>query len=98
MIKEYFDYLQDNPNKYWFKAKLYGWGWTPATWQGWLVIVLYIVAVTAFGFTIDKTSSPREVAFTFLLPTTLLTMALIRICYRTGEKPRWQWGTRSKKK
>jgi len=40
MIKEYIAYLKDNPQGYWFKAKLYGWGWDPAIWQGWLVLLV----------------------------------------------------------
>ncbi len=96
MIKQYLSYLKDNPNHYWFKRKLYGWGWTPVTWQGWGVIALYIIFVTAFALTIDERSSAREVAFTFVLPVTLLTITLIRICYKKGEKPRWQWGISEK--
>ena len=96
MIKEYIKYLKDNPQGYWFKAKLYGWGWTPATWQGWLIIVAYVVAVTLFALTIDENSSAREVSFTFILPVALFTAILIRICYQTGEKPRWQWGPADK--
>ena len=23
----------------WFRAKSYGWGWTPITWQGWAVLL-----------------------------------------------------------
>lgn len=92
MIKQYLAYLKDNPNHYWFKRKLYGWGWTPVTWQGWTVTLLYVILVIAFALTIDERSSDREVVFTFVLPVTLLTIALIRICYKKGEKPRWQWG------
>ena len=92
MIKEYLKYLKDNPKHLWFKRKLYGWGWTPATWQGWLVIAVWLVVVLAFSFTVDESSPTREVMFTFILPVTLLTVALIRICYKKGEKPRWQWG------
>lgn len=92
MIKEYIKYLKDNPQSYWFKAKLYGWGWAPATWQGWLVMVGYIVAVTLLALTIDKNSPAREIVFTFILPVALLTITLFRICYKKGEKPRWQWG------
>ena len=92
MIKKYISYLRDNPNGYWFKRKLYGWGWAPATWQGWLVFAVYIVAALGFAFTIDEYSSAREVVFTFALPILLLTIALIRICYAKGEKPKWQWG------
>ncbi len=86
--------LQDNLVHYWFKAKLYGWGWTPARWQGWLVIAVWLVLVLLFAFTIDENSPTREVVFTGILPIFFLTVLLIRICYKTGEKPRWQWGTR----
>ena len=45
MLKEYRAYLKDNPKGYWFKRKLYGWGWTPAKWQGWCLTLLYSVLV-----------------------------------------------------
>lgn len=98
MIKEYIEYLKDNPKGYWFKRKLYGWGWTPVTWQGWLTVLAYVVIILAFSVTIDSNSPPREVFFTFILPVTLLTLALLRICYRKGEKPKWQWGPQEKEK
>lgn len=98
IIQEYIRYLKDNPQRYWFKAKLYGWGWDPATWQGWLVVLGYVVAVTLFALTLDDNSPPREIAFTFVLPTLFLTLVLIRICYKKGEKPRWQWGSGDKYK
>ena len=92
MIREYLAYIRNNPNRYWFKAKLYGWGWTPATWQGWLILCIYVGLVVLCALTIDDNSPAREIVFTFILPVVLLTIALIRICYGTGEKPRWQWG------
>jgi hypothetical protein len=92
MFKEYIDYFKDNPQGYWFKAKLFGWGWMPVKWQGWAVIAGYLVLVALFAMTIDDNSPGREVIFTFVLPVLLLTITLIRICYKTGEKPRWQWG------
>ncbi len=92
MFKRYLDYLKDNPHGYWFKRKLYGWGWMPARWQGWLVTFLYITLVLAFAFTIDENSPPEEVMFTLVLPFILLTVTFISIAYKTGEKPRWQWG------
>jgi len=27
----------------WFKAKQYGWGWYPARWQGWLIVIGFII-------------------------------------------------------
>jgi hypothetical protein len=88
----YFQYLKDNPKGYWFKRKLYGWGWVPVKWQGWLVVGVYVLALVLFSLTIDESSSALEVFFTFILPILLLTVVLIRICYKKGEKPRWSWG------
>lgn len=76
----------------WFKAKEYGWGWYPVTWQGWTVTLGYVLLAVLFAFTLDKDSPPEEIVFTFLLPVALLTATLIRIAYVTGEKPSWQWG------
>lgn len=92
MIREYIAYLKDNPQGYWFRAKVYGWGWTPAKWQGWLVLAVYVAGVFLFASTIDDDSLGKEVVFTFILPVALLTAAMIRVCWRTGERPHWQWG------
>lgn len=92
MLRKYIEYLKDNPEGYWFKAKLFGWGWTPVTWQGWLVTLIYVAFLILFALTIDENYSDREVLFTFVLPVALLTITFIRIAYKKGEKPRWNWG------
>lgn len=92
IFTKYMSYLKDNPKGYWFKRKLYGWGWTPATWQGWLMLFVFIFLIIAFALTVDKNSTTSEVFFTGILPIILLTITFIRICYIKGEKPRWQWG------
>lgn len=78
--------------KFWFKRKLYGWGWYPAAWQGWLVLGAYTAIMAVLASVVTESSSEREVFFMLVLPFFLLTAALIGICYRTGESPRWQWG------
>ncbi len=91
-------YYKDNPEGYWFKARLYGWGWMPVRWQGWAVLGVYIAFVITLALTIaEPEPPPREVVFTFLLPVAILTATLIRICYRKGEKPRWMWGPPKRK-
>lgn len=87
---------QQNQNKkLWFRRKLYGWGWTPATWQGWGILLLYVVAMVLIFINIDKDShSASDTLLNYFLPVLLLTALLIFICYKTGEKPRWQWGKR----
>ena len=92
MLKKYIECLKDNPKGYWFKAKLFGWGWTPVTWQGWIVTLIYVALLILFALAIDENSSDREMLFTFILPAVLLTITFIRIAYKKGEKPRWNWG------
>ena len=90
--------INEDSQSFWFKRKIYGWGWYPATWQGWLVTVIYLLLMGSFALTIDESSQFKEVAFTFLLPVILLTVTFIRICYKKGEKPRWQWGKENEEK
>ncbi|MBL8030598.1 MAG: hypothetical protein JNN11_05120 [Candidatus Doudnabacteria bacterium] len=98
MQNKYIDYYKNNPEGYWFKRKLYGYGWVPVRWQGWVTISVWLLLVIVFSLTLDESSPPREVVFTFVMPMVFLTGLLIRICYKKGEKPRWQWGLNEKEK
>lgn len=81
----------------WFKAKSYGWGWTPATWQGWSVILLFVIIVAFLFFSIDSNShSASDTMINFIPNVVILSMVLIIICYLTGEKPSWNWGNKRK--
>ncbi len=88
MFKKYLQYLKDNPEGYWFKRKLYGWGWTPVTWQGWLVVVIGIAILFAGVYVGDTDDAPGAALLGFLLMMTLI----FTFGYWKGEKPRWQWG------
>lgn len=98
MIKEYIKYLKDNPNNYWFKAKLYGWGWVPVKWQGWCVILAYVMLLSVLIISKEKdipgNSNSGSNFLIFGLLIILLTTLLIFICYKKGEKPRWKWGVK----
>ncbi len=91
-IQDNINYLKDNPQGYWFKAKLYGWGWVPVKWQGWAVTLVYIAAAFFLVIRLDNATTTKEILLTFLLPNALLVSALFWICYKKGEKPHWQWG------
>lgn len=92
MIEDYLKYLKDNPNHYWFKRRLYGWGWTPATWQGWLSVFVF------FGFILWNArclgfSEQNTVDFWwFFGKEFVLLVIFIFILYKKGESPKWQWG------
>jgi len=82
--------------KYWFKAKTYGWGWYPVTWQGWLVIVGFLILDVGNVYRLDlaQGTTNEKIALEFVLETFLLISVLVWICYKTGEKPGWRWGNK----
>ena len=82
------DNKKTNENKIWFPAKKYGYGWGPPnTWQGWLVIALYVATCTTFSVALMPL---HPVAWGLCMFTE--TAALLAICYAKGEKPGWRWG------
>lgn len=96
MFKKYIDYLKDNPEHYWFKRKIWGWGWVPATRQGWLVTLSYVAAILLMVANREEAIPGNpDSGSNFLvlgLPIILLTALFIFIAYKKGEKPKWQWG------
>jgi len=73
----------------WFPAKRYGWGWgLPSVWQGWVVLITYFTLVLGG---IPFIQVPRG---SVLYVASVLTVALIAVCWLKGEPPRWRWGGR----
>ena len=80
----------------WFKAKRYGWGWYPSTWQGWGILFLYLFAVISnVVFINNHVNSSSDFLIQFFPQELALTIFLIVICYATGEKPGWHWGKKN---
>ena len=78
--------------KYWFKAKNYGWGWRPSSWEGWAVLVIFIITVVAnFQRINSRSHSVSDNLLNSLSQTFIFTIILIAICMATGEKPEWRW-------
>lgn len=97
-FRRYVEYLKDNPKGYWFRRKLYGWGWTPVRWQGWVVVLVFVVLLLWSGFSLSDSSEVTEQQLTwFFVRLIVLVGALFFICFKKGEKPRWQWGFPEKK-
>ena len=72
--------METNSNKkLWFRRKLYGWGWTPCTWEGWLVILVWVIFFTLALLMMDHEWLKN------LLFIILSTTFLIWVCYRKGQ-------------
>jgi hypothetical protein len=77
----------------WFKRKMYGLGWYPATWQGWMILLTFVLCVLWNFLRIDMASHSVSDTLTLFIPQTLvMVLVLSFICYETGEPLRWQWG------
>lgn len=84
-FRNYIEYVKDNPKGLWFKRKLYGWGWIPVKWQGWMVVVIGIAFVIA-GIYIGEIDDAPGAALMGIL---LMIAILIAFGYWKGEKPKW---------
>ena len=74
---------------YWFRAKRYGWGWgAPTKWQGWPVLVLFIVLVAAGRWIVGPTHS----WVAYLVYLLVLATVFLGVCWIKGEPARWRWG------
>ncbi|MBA4016819.1 MAG: hypothetical protein C0483_06505 [Pirellula sp.] len=83
----------DKP-RYWFPAKTYGWGWGfPLTWEGWAVMLSWIVLLLLGSTLLVERSLPAFFVFEAVMVTLLLV-----VCYVKGEPPRWRWGDKDRPK
>lgn len=78
----------------WFPAKTYGVGWgLPITWQGWAVILLYLLLLIFGGAALSI--SPFMVP-AFVIYVLVLTGLLFYICYKKGATIDFRWGKKEK--
>ena len=73
-------------SKLWFKRKKYGWGWVPSSWEGWFITISWILL---FSVSINNINLERNDEILFIV---FIIGLLFYICYKKGEKPKWQWG------
>lgn len=81
----------------WFKAKEFGYGWYPATWQGWLILVIYLMSL-GFNIQLGLFLGGPDQWMSWLIAGGMMvfdTVVLIFICYTFGEPAKWRWGGKS---
>lgn len=69
---------------FWFKPKAFGYGATPVTWQGWLIVAGFIVLVGA----ITRFALPDHPLFLVLLAPVALALIWITRIKTDGD---WRW-------
>lgn len=92
--------MEQTRKNYWFKARRYGWGWTPVTWQAWFLIAIYMLVVTGAAVMLlpSTKSEPANIVgiVAFVLIFLSATFLLIGISMLKGERPGWRWNDKNK--
>jgi len=78
---------------YWFRAKRFGWGWRPVSWQGWTTLGIYIVLIVRESLNVGRLSQIGNSTFiSSVLPFVFITILFLSLCWAKGERLRWRWG------
>ena len=81
--------------EYWFKPKRYGYGATPATWQGWAFTVGTVLAMVAVSLYLRLTAKSLWALVALLMFDAAAVAAFVVVSYRkTDGGWRWRWGDR----
>lgn len=75
-------------NKYWFKPKGFGYGATPTTWEGWVVVIVFIIYVLSLSMLITRGEIGQYVLYLF---AGIVGVAVISK-KKTDGKWKWNWG------
>jgi len=91
-------------NQYWFKPKVFGYGATPTTWEGWAItagycVVIAIVTLAAILLIESRGVTGAVLWVLWALWGTVLIVAtavLVTVSKRRTEGEwRWRWGRRA---
>ena len=79
--------------RYWFRPKRYGWGATPITWQGWVVVFATVLAMFAVSLGLRlETRNGWALAALIAFDVLALLFLLIVSRRKTDGEWRWRWG------
>jgi len=81
--------------RYWFKPKRYGYGATPATWEGWAFTGLVMAIVGGSGWLllgIGRTPDWTMLLVWWAVVAVVLAVSVVVSKSRTEGSWRWRWG------
>lgn len=85
---------------YWFKAKEYGYGWMPVTWQGWLVTFFFTLLLLRDILLVLSDMSEYNGRYVLpylvetIIPFILYTTIFLFLTIKAGEPAKWRWGNK----
>ncbi len=75
-------------NKYWFKPRGFGYGATPTTWEGWVLVLLFMAYFLLIAYVIAPEEGFWQVFYVVL---GIVIMLLISKSKTDGDW-HWNWG------
>jgi hypothetical protein len=72
---------------YWFTVKRYGYGATPCTWQGWVVLLFFLLLLMGMAILFSE----NTVLFAFA-SVVLVFMIIFISKYMSDDVWKWRWG------
>jgi len=85
-------------NKYWFRPKRYGYGFTPISWEGWVVtgVLLILVLTSAYANNVFTDTPLVQDWLRFLLDVVILSMLFaLQFERKTKGELKWHRGRNS---
>lgn len=83
-------------DKYWFKAKEYGWGaGLPIAWQGWVALTALIVLILTVGFVdgLFMVTVPLKSRLRFVIDIIIITSLFFLVFENKIDGGlKWRWG------
>jgi uncharacterized membrane protein YagU involved in acid resistance len=84
---------------YWFRPKKYGYGATPANWQGWVatfaMLTLLLGSIWAMNYLIDHSDFAGWLIWAAVVAA--ITLGFVEFSRRkTDGQWRWRWGAENK--
>ncbi len=82
-------------SQYWFKPKRYGYGATPASWEGWAATILAAAVVAgsviAMNLLVDRSNAVAWLIWAAAIAVAMLWFVKLSR-RRTDGEWRWRWG------
>ncbi len=76
-------------NKYWFKPKGFGYGATPTTWEGWAVVIVFILYLISLSVLMTEgVNTDRYLLYLFASIVVLVVISK----KKTDGEWKWNWG------
>ena len=79
--------------EFWFRPKAFGYGATPITWQGWVLVAGYMIAVAAMTILLVRSEKGFAAWTTWVLAMAIAAAALTLVSWsKTDGSWQWRWG------